>query len=175
MAKRTLSPLPEPRLTGRKLPLTLLKSRWCRAHGRQFSPFYFGKQGISRWDDPSRRAFGVLYAGSDGAIAFLETIVHDGLSKSLIDKNDFACMSLSIFASNRALNLVDLAASGLASLGVDARLCNSDDYAISRRWSAAFHAHASKPDGILYRSRRDPSKLCVAISDRAKKVLKIES
>ena len=43
----------------------------------------------------------------------------------------------------------------------------SGSYDLSQRWALAFHEHPDQPDGILYRSRHDPSRLCAAIFDRA--------
>lgn len=65
----------------------------------------------------------------------------------------------------RPSRLVDLTGEGLAALGLDARISDAD-HEPAQAWSRAFYEHPDKPDGILYRSRRDPSRLAVAIYDR---------
>ena len=37
---------------------------------------------------------------------------------------------------------------------------------IAQRWSRALWEHPQQPDGIIYRSRHDPSKVCAALFDR---------
>jgi hypothetical protein len=66
----------------------------------------------------------------------------------------------------RQLRLIDLAAPGLAYIGADGRLATGA-YDLSQRWALALHEHPDKPDGLLYRSRHDPERLCAAIFDRA--------
>jgi hypothetical protein len=41
------------------------------------------------------------------------------------------------------------------------------EYYVSQTWALAFHDHPDRPDGLLYRSRHDPSRICAAIFDRA--------
>jgi len=65
---------------------------------------------------------------------------------------------------------VDLTGPGLNRIGADNRL-STGDYQTSQRWALAFHAHPEQPDGLLYRSRHDPERFCVAIFDRAAGVL----
>jgi hypothetical protein len=50
-------------------------------------------------------------------------------------------------------------------LGADGRLVTGD-YRIAQQWSRALWAHPQQPDGITYRSRHDPSMICVALFDR---------
>ena len=66
------------------------------------------------------------------------------------------------------LRLVDLTGPGLPRLGADARLADGD-HQVSQAWSAAFHGHPDRPDGILYRARHDPSRFAVAIFERAQR------
>ena len=72
--------------------------------------------------------------------------------------------------SNRPLRLVDLTGAGLARLGADERLC-AGDYDVAQRWALALFRHPERPDGLYYRSRHDPSRLCIAIYERAQAAL----
>jgi hypothetical protein len=60
------------------------------------------------------------------------------------------------------LNLVDLTGAKLAWLNADGRL-NDGDYSLTRQWSKAFWTFPQDVHGIYYRSRLDPSCLCVAL------------
>jgi hypothetical protein len=37
---------------------------------------------------------------------------------------------------------------------------------VSQRWSRAIQSHPARPDGILYRPRRDPARFAAAFFDR---------
>ncbi len=65
------------------------------------------------------------------------------------------------------LQCVDLRGPGLARIGADGRL-TTGARAVAQRWSLALWAHPKAPDGIMYRTRRDPSETAIAIFDRAK-------
>jgi hypothetical protein len=64
------------------------------------------------------------------------------------------------------LQYVDLSGEHPASIGADASIATGP-WRISQRWSRAFFGHPSQPDAILYRGRRDPSSLSLAIHERA--------
>ncbi len=64
------------------------------------------------------------------------------------------------------MRLVDLQGEGLARLGGDSRLI-SGSYETAQRWSRALWIHPARPDGIRYRSRHDPSRISIAVFDRA--------
>lgn len=64
------------------------------------------------------------------------------------------------------LQCVDLTGEHLASIGADASIATGP-WRISQQWSRAFLTHPSQPDAILYRGRRDPSSLSLAIHERA--------
>jgi hypothetical protein len=64
------------------------------------------------------------------------------------------------------LQCVDLCGEHLASIGADVSIATGP-WRISQQWSRAFFTHPSQPDGILYRGRRDPSLVSIAIHERA--------
>jgi hypothetical protein len=62
---------------------------------------------------------------------------------------------------------------GLTTIGADERLC-AGNYDVSQRWARAIYEHPSRPDGIYYRARHDPSQRSAAVFDRAARVITIE-
>ena len=65
--------------------------------------------------------------------------------------------------SESDLRFADLVEPGsLSRIGADGRLLTGS-YKISQQWSAALRNHPARPDGIRYRSRRDPAKIAYAI------------
>jgi len=66
---------------------------------------------------------------------------------------------------------VDLTAEGAIQIGAQNQLGTGPDYAVAQRWSLALHDHPSAPDGILYHSRYDGSRRCLAVFDRARDAL----
>ena len=137
---------------------------WFRVHHTEHEPIFFGRSAKSRFDAPGRE-YGVLYAGIDAHCAFIETLGHT-TGVRVLNVVDVRDRGLARIEARRVLRLVDLGGPGLAHLGADARL-GAGDYEIVRRWSLALHQHPERPDGLSYRSRHDPSRLCVAIYERA--------
>ena len=167
MARKGPGRHPEPGdLSGVRLPLKESESIWFRCHQKDFRALYFGRSGDSRFDAPEQE-YGVLYAAETLEGAFIETFglrskpaVRHITWRHLRDRR-FAEISFA-----RPLRLVDLTSAGLAVLGADARVCTGGDYTVSQLWSLALWQHPDQPDGILYRSRHDPSLSCAAIFDR---------
>ena len=95
------------------------------------------------------------------------------MGRTVIDLDELNARALAEITSLRSLRLVDLTGAGLARIGADARLTSETDngYALSQRWALSLHEHPDRPDGLLYRSRHDPSRLCAAIFDRAEDAL----
>ncbi len=145
---------------------------WFRLHATGRGALYFGRKHVYRFDDPKGK-FGVLYAGCDEHCAFIETL-GQALSPPLpagavryVTDADLERRELARIRTYGRLRLVDLSGAGLARMGADARLC-SGDYRVAQRWSRAIHEHPSRPDGLLYPARHDPSRAVVAIFDRAR-------
>ncbi len=42
---------------------------------------------------------------------------------------------------------------------------------MAQRWALALFGHPQRPDGLYYRSRHDPSRLCVAVYEWAQAAL----
>ena len=64
---------------------------------------------------------------------------------------------------------MDLTGGGLARLGATAAIFTGD-YEKAQGWSRALHDHPSRPDGLRYRVKHDPSRVGVAIFDRVGKL-----
>jgi hypothetical protein len=158
---------PPPRdLSVRSLPLRLWQGPWLRVHRAVRDPLHFGRSGNNRFDDP-RAEFGVLYLGADLEGAFVETfgrVVAD--APRLVSGRALGDRLLTPIEFDAPLRLVDLSGPGLGRLGADGRLCTGD-YRVAQAWSRALWAHPDAPDGLLYRSRHDPSRLCAAVFERA--------
>ena len=77
------------------------------------------------------------------------------------------------FRSSRGLKLIDLAGKGLVRMGLDARL-STGSYKLAQEWARAFHDHPDQADGILYRSRHDPTQQLAAIFERSQPILRVE-
>lgn len=150
------------------LPVTTRSTVWYRHHLPQFEPIFFGRTGECRFDAPApARTFGVLYLAADVHGAFIETFGHGHVERGrLVTLDALAKKRLAEVTFRRPLRLVDLTEAGLAAIGADLRLC-AGDYDVSQRWSGALHDHPDAPDGLLYRSRHDPGRLCAAVYDRA--------
>lgn len=155
-----------------KLPISTYQRPWFRIHQLKHGPLFFGRSGDNRFDAPAAQ-FGVLYVGKDERCAFIETFGHE-TGVRVVEQAELARRGLARVVPRRSLRLVNLAGAGLARLGADARLTTGESYDPPHRWALAIHEHPKKPDGIVYTSRHDPSRLCAAIFDRASADLRVE-
>ncbi|HEX5165057.1 MAG TPA: RES family NAD+ phosphorylase [Thermomicrobiales bacterium] len=146
-----------------ELPIREVANDWFRVHQTRRGPVYFGTSGNNRFDAPDAE-FGVMYVGLDAHCAIVETVGFSAFGR-LIAASSVAHLSLARIETARLLRLVDLTADGLIRLGADARL-TTGQYTVSQRWSRAIWHHPERPDGVLYRSRHDPSRLSAALFDR---------
>lgn len=157
-------PDPPADLAQRHLPVAVLDRSWVRIYRCAFDPLYFGRSGGNRWDAPAGE-FGVLYAGGDAHCAFIETLGQT-TGNVLVTAAALAERCLGEIQVRRPLRLVDLTGAGLAQLGADARL-TTGAHVVAQRWSLALWQHPTAVDGIIFRARHDPSRIAVAIYDRA--------
>jgi hypothetical protein len=120
---------------------------------------------LERWDSPSG-SFGVLYVGRDPYAAFIETLGQN-TGIRLIQMEDLATRRLSRIVVRRLLRLVPVTGQFLAHVGADARLF-AGDHTVAQQWSDAIFKHSRSPDGIIYPSRHDETRLSAALFDRAR-------
>jgi len=138
---------------------------WTRIYQLTFSPEYFDTTNRHRFNAPDRQ-FGTLYAGSDDACALVETFGRD-LDLRVVSTSDLSARGRSHVEIVRDLRVVDLTGPGLAQIRADGRL-TTGDYHVAQRWSLALHEHPDRPDGLIWRSRFDPDRVCVAVYERAR-------
>jgi hypothetical protein len=128
-----------------------------------------------RFDAPAGE-FGVLYAAFDLATAFAETVLRTAPQdvapgeEPLLTYEELArrrVVQLAAVPGRRPLRLVKLYDEGLAAAKVDNRIATDDDYATTRPWAKAFHAHPARVDGIAYLSRFMGSRRSVVLFDRS--------
>jgi hypothetical protein len=134
-------------------------------------PLFFGRTGGNRFDAPAGE-YGVLYTAADAHIAFIEAFGRNP-KVNVVSLTELGARPLTRVVAGRPLRLVDLTGPGLARIDADARL-PTGSYDLAHRWSLALHEHPEQPDGLLYRSRFDPSRLCAAIFERAADALSTE-
>jgi hypothetical protein len=142
---------------------------WCRIHPLEHDALHFGREPLNRFDAPAGE-FGVLYVAKDEHGAFIETFGH-ATGVRFVTEKELGARGLAAIAASRPLRLADLRAEGLARMGADAELTSGPDYDLSRRWARAIHEHPRQPDGILYRARHDPARVCAGIFDRARSLI----
>ncbi len=108
---------------------------------------------------------------ADEAGAFIETLGHTTGAR-VITQSALHNRGIAELHTRRPLRLVDLTGAGLARIGADERL-GTGDYTVAQRWSAAFFRHPQKPDGLCYRSRHDPDRLCAALYQRVARTIHV--
>lgn len=169
-------PGPPANLAKRRLHLTHLDSPLFRIFPIQREPLHFGRGGLGRWDDPTRR-YGVLYAAATPAGAFAERLlvrpgmVAEGIWISAqsvpVSAGDLHRFGLAEVQMASPLRCVDLRGPGLAAIEADARL-TSGRHRVSQQWSRPLFEHPQRPDGIVWRSRADPEEAAVALHERVR-------
>ncbi|SPF54808.1 RES domain protein [Candidatus Sulfopaludibacter sp. SbA4] len=157
------TPEPSKRFHAITLPISGTDRDWYRSHSTRHGAIYFGRNRAYRFDAPDGE-YGVLYAGADRHVAFIESFqiagIHPAVAESKLKEH-----SLSRIRIHGSVRLVNLAESGaLTRIGGDARIFTAS-YSISQRWSRAIQTHPEQPDGILYRPRHDPARLAAAFFD----------
>src|SRR5260221_2360404 len=147
---------PDPSFATRRLSTATipLGTTWRRIFETRFpDPLGYGP-GLSRFSDPTGKAFGLVYLGSTAKVAFVETILRDRA-----DGRDGDCVvafaeiekrSMAAISPVEPLTLVDLTGDGPVKMGVPSDVVGARDQTIAQRWSLAFHDHSTKPDGVLY-------------------------
>ena len=148
-----------------------------RHHRSDQSPVFFGKTGNYRFDDPrcpDKTSFGVLYTGEDPHCCFIESC-GSTTGQPTVSGAYLAAREIAILELTEELRFIDLASSGgLTHVGADGRLLTGS-YTVAQHWSAALRTHPSRPDGIRYLARHDPTRVAYAIFERPRSTFKIGS
>ena len=160
-------PDPPADLDSYPLPITTIRSgaSWSRIYPLAFSPEFFDTSNRHRFNAPAGE-FGTLYAGDNDACAFVETFGRN------LGLRGVSTAELSVRGRSRVeivcdLRVVDLTGPGLAQICADGRL-TTGDYMVAQQWSLALHQHPDQPDGLMWRSRFDLSRFCLAVYERAR-------
>ena len=159
-------------LAARPLVLATLPAGqvWRRLYERRHpDPLGWGP-GLSRFSDPGGAAFGVVYLAASAKAAFVETVLRDRAdgrgAECVIEMAEITARALADVRLRAPLRLVDLTGYGPLRMGVPSDVAGARDQALARTWSAAFHAHPDRPDGVLHPSRLNEER-CLAVYDRA--------
>ncbi len=164
----SVGPLPPTNLSGRSPnTIDLVPGQIVhRFYTASFDPIYFDKTDAGRLNAPDG-TYGVLYAAKHPAGAFAETFLRTP-GRQLIDPGLMAVKGFVRLEVLKPATLIDFDGPGLAILGATAEVVHgSPPYDLPQKWSAALKAHPSKPDGIAYGARHDPSQLCYALFESA--------
>lgn len=155
------------------LPCRSWSAHLFRVHRVEDGPVWFGaRRRLHRFDDPVG-AFGVLYAGADPVVAYLETVRNavrpGGPRIAVVDESHLRARATTTLQPRRALRLVDLV-DHQAAMHVPGEVMAGSPlhrgYTDAQAWSRALHDHPDGIDGILYRARHDLSRRAVALFDR---------
>ncbi len=164
--------VPGAALAGRRLVVRTIAAgeNWYRLYESRFpDPLGWGP-GLSRFGDPTGRAFGLIYLGASAKVCFVETILRDRAdgrgTDCVVALSEIERRRLATLRSTAPLRLVDLTGDGPLRMGVPSDVAGARDQSLARLWSKAFHAHAEAPDGVLYPSRLNEER-CIALYDRA--------
>lgn len=167
-------PLPPGDLDARALPVVELEDTWWRISHKKYGPaLHFGVSGDCRFDAPDA-SFGVCYLACDLHGAFIE-VFGRSLGRNFVTERALSQRIALEVGATRPLSVVDLTGVGLSKIGADNRLAANDDYGLSQAWSKALHSHPDEVDGVLYRSRHDPERRCLAVFDRCESSLEIRA
>lgn len=147
-------------------------TRLSRVHSRQFGAGQFNPTladphwGGGRFDATAEDPYGYLYAGSDDECAVCEALLRDlpldPHAGRLLPRAAITGRVLSRLVLSTDVQLVGLCdGKDLARLGQgDTWLtsCPSSEYGYTRRWARAIRQWAPQARGLVWPSRRDPSK-----------------
>jgi hypothetical protein len=167
-------PLPPPDLHTRRLPIAVVPGGmdlW-RIHPTDRSCLFFGpakgQPPRGRWDSPDGR-FRVCYLAEKPFAAFAETYLREP-GTMVVAMEDLEARNLARVHVAAPLRLVGMHGPGLHALGATAAACMGD-YAVSRAWAAALHAHPERPNGIRYRARHDDDGFAIALFHEAERLV----
>jgi RES domain len=145
-------------------PITEAGGPWFRVHQTANEAVFFGRTGKYRWDSPNK-TYGVLYAGESWEAAFLESVLHDPVKKTVLE-SELEKRSMALLKTNIPLQLIDLSnGTVLRVLGLTESETQARAYKKPQGISEAIHAAGWNVHGIRYASRLDPDRLCMALFD----------
>lgn len=145
---------------------------------KERSQYFGGKEPSRRFDDPNLddSRYGVMYAGEDAGVCFLETISRNNTRSAFIaqgtdetqyqqcsvDEAEIEKYNLFLIVARKLLVFADL-----SKIEHSPTTGNTIPYPECQQWSRSIWEHSDKVDGICYRSWQDRNKYSYAIFDRA--------
>jgi hypothetical protein len=168
------APPPPSWLATTALPISIITAGTTlhRVHRTRNGPVFFGPgrdasgnplPPVFRFDSPSG-AFGVLYVANELSGAVVETLLRSP-ERQMVALSHVMSRSASQLRCSRDLRMVQLHGAGLQQVGTD-NAVSTGPYESCGLWADALWHHAEAPDGIEYRSRHDPDRLCWALFER---------
>jgi hypothetical protein len=153
-----------------------------QCHTLRRGPLNFNPTPRGRFNAPHGE-YGTTYLSTSAEGAFVETLVQDAprsdsgeiaVTRSRLNTYCLCQMPYGPEAGTRDLRLVDLSGNGVIAIVATGKLCALADIArlgLVQRWALRLYRHRDQPDGIFYRARHDPSRISIALFDRAAGVL----
>lgn len=162
------------------LKLSIVKRRIGRAcfriHRTIHDPLWFGPDKTApvrgRFNAPGYE-YGVCYFGLSLDVAFAETLLRNPANR-LLSRGDLTVRSISTGHLTREIHLVQAYGPGLSKLRITAGVIHGP-HDMCRNLAFELWKHSEQVDGIAYHSRFDDNELCIALFDRAKDAVIIDS
>jgi hypothetical protein len=152
----------EPPLVDVPVSRTLWRVHWTKGGAIWYGP---AAKATHRFDDPAL-GYGVLYVAETPGVAVLETLVR-GSSRCTVDPQEWRNRSITRVRLAEKLQVLQFEGEHLPDFEIGAERAHAGVYDECQALSAKVHASLSNVDGIQFRSRWDPSRLCWAVFDRA--------
>ena len=137
-----------------------------RKTGKLWGPIHFSKRGNTRFDPAD--GVGTLCVAQSLKGAMMEIfddrwgpVGSPGRSITAQELEEWHVTLVDV----PKLKLFDATGPNLSKIGTDAQLLTGE-YSVTREWAARLMKHPLAIDGILYRSRHDPSLVNIAIFER---------
>ncbi len=103
-------------------------------------------------------------------VCFLEAVLRDKRNGTVgdypMDEIELRSRRIAVVEVVKPLAMVDLRGDGGVRMGVPSDVSRASDQRLARTWSAAFHDHPARPDGVVYSSRLN-GQTNLAVYDRA--------
>ena len=131
---------------------------------------YFGKNKVSRFDDPLQQ-YGVAYVACSLEVAFAETVLQESALYDagawIVPGSMLRERSIVHLEADRARQLAELTGLSLKRLGLDNQVSAGTEYSFTWALSRALHEAVPECDGIVYVSRHNNTGEAVALFERS--------
>lgn len=161
--------IPPSWLGDRSLPLRRMSRKWYRCAVRERPLVEWDCRATSRFSGPGL-PFSSLYLAEDPATAFWECFGDDLLdratSERAVSSAAFASREIVEFLLPAAWRFLDVTSATVQrAIGADGSTFRSG-YSVTQAWAKALMEHRSSPWGLLYESRLNDGRKCLALWGR---------